>query len=66
MHNGDNAEFWDTTERKINKLFFENKYAISEIEQMLISKKGREWFDTHYEKTCYFLAVALENDGGEV
>ena len=65
LHKGDNAEFRDSTERKMNKLFSENKHVISGIEQMLVSKKGREWFDTYYEKTCYFLAFALGDDGGE-
>lgn len=58
LYKGDCAEFFDSTERMMNKLFSENKYAISGIERMLVSKKGIEWFDTHYEKTCYFLAFS--------
>jgi hypothetical protein len=50
LNKGDKADFLDSTEQKMNKIFSENKYALSELENMLISKKGKEWFELNYEK----------------
>ena len=56
LNKGDDVCFFDSTEKRMNELFKKNKYRISALENTLASKMGKEKFDVHYEKRCYYLA----------
>ena len=61
LNKGDNVNFSDPYERAMNELFLESKINLSSLERTLERKMGKERFDTHYEKKCYYLVFALEN-----
>ena len=65
LNKGDNVDFLDSTERKMNQLFSENNNNLSALEHTLTLKMGKERFDTHYEKKCYYLEFVSENAGHE-
>ena len=54
-HKGENVEFLDSTETKMNRLFSKNKYNISSLEERLSTKMGADKFKLHYESRCYYL-----------
>lgn len=66
LNKGDNVDFWDSTERKMNQLILESQNNLSILEHNLVSKMGEEQFETHYEKNCYYLAYVPENAVDEV
>ena len=63
---GENIAFATSDEKRMNQLFLDSKYNLDALERTLERKMGRERFDTHYEKKCYYLAFVPENAGHEV
>ena len=61
LNKGDNVNFLDSTERAMNELLGESKNNLSALERTLERKMGKERFDTHYEKNCYYLAFVPKN-----
>ena len=61
LNKGDSVKFLESTEMTMNELFLESKINLSSLERTLERKMGKERFDTHYEKKCYYLVFALEN-----
>ncbi len=55
LHKGDDVSFLDSTEKQMNELFRTNKYKMSSLENTLLFKIGKDKFDIHYEKKCYYL-----------
>ena len=61
LNKGNNVDFLDSTERRMNQLFAKSKYNLSELEHTLALKMGKERFEIHYEKNCYYLVFASED-----
>ena len=61
LNKGDNVNFLDSAERAMNELFLESKGNLSALERTLERKMGKERFETHYEKKCYYLEFVSEN-----
>ena len=65
LNKGDNVDFLDSTERRMNQLFAKSKYNLSELERTLALKMGKERFETYYEKKCYYLIFTSKDTGYE-
>ena len=52
---GTDVSFVDSTEKQMSALFENNKYRMASLEKTLSNKMGRDKFDIHYEKKCYYL-----------
>lgn len=61
--NGADASFYGTEQRSINELFRTNKYRLSALESTLARKIGREKFEKHYDKKCYYLSWPTDESG---
>ena len=60
---GEDAKFIDHEERKMNEFFERNENKLINLEQMLSRKMGKERFEKHYERFCYYLTWLNEEDG---
>ena len=64
--NKDNLSFEDPLEKRMDELLLAGKSNLAALECSLAAKMGQERFDTHYEKSRYYLMYLWGEDQCEL
>ena len=66
LNKGESTQFFDSTEKRMNKFFVENTCRLTSLEHSIASKMGKDEFEKHYEKQCYYLLFTPKGTDKEV